>query len=55
LDFDKGDFFTKIVAPKIFPSRDSRENPLDQNPIFSWHKRATAGSSFYDLEKKGCG
>jgi hypothetical protein len=55
LSFDKGDFFTKIVSLKILPSRDSSENPLDHNAIFSWQKRATAGSSFYDVEKKGCG
>ncbi|MBG6060978.1 hypothetical protein IWX83_000752 [Flavobacterium sp. CG_9.1] len=52
LSFDKGDFFTKIVLLKIFPSPDSSENPLDQSAIFSWQKRATAGSSFYDVEKK---
>ncbi|WP_139259433.1 hypothetical protein [Flavobacterium xanthum] len=52
MSFDKGDFFTKIISLKIFPSRDSSKNPLDHNAIFSWQKRATAGSSFYDVEKK---
>ena len=43
------------VLTSITISRDSSENPVDQNAIFSWHKRATGGSSFYDLEKKGFG
>lgn len=45
-------FYTKYFSLLLFPSRGRSENPRDQNTIFSWQKRATAGSSFYDLEKK---
>ena len=33
-------------------SRDSNGNPAGSGAIFSWPKRATNGSSFYDIGKK---
>jgi len=32
-------------------SPDGSEKPGDKKITFSWQKRATKGSSFYDLEK----